>query len=87
MSVTYRARVSVPLPAARVAVAAVRPTSNLATRGVAGAVIGTAAGIALSVAAGGFVPDVGLGVLIAMGGLFGGFNGGLVGLLSCTDGR
>lgn len=87
MSATFRARVSVPLPAARVAAEATRPPSNFATPGVAGALTGTAAGVALGVGAAGFVPGVGLGVLIAMGVLFGGFNGGLVGLLSRMDGR
>jgi hypothetical protein len=92
MSVTYRYRVSVPLPASKTAVStgqatAIRPTSSLATSGMTGALAGTAGGVALGVGAAGFVPGIGLGVLIAMGMLFGAFNGGLFGFLTRLEGR
>jgi hypothetical protein len=92
MSVTYRYRVSVPLPAANIAISksqatAVRPAAALATSGMSGALAGTAGGVALGVGAAGIVPGIDLGVLIAMGVLFGAFNGGLFGLLTRLRGR
>jgi hypothetical protein len=87
MSVTSRYRVSVPLPAARSAFSAVRPRSVVASRGVTGALAGSAAGVAAGVGAAGFVPGVDLAVLIAIGVLFGSFNGGLVGLMSRLEGK
>jgi hypothetical protein len=55
--------------------------------GVTGAVLGTATGVVLGVGSAGLVPAVGAAVFIAMGVLFGAFNGGLIGLLSRLDGR
>ena len=52
-----------------------------------GALAGTATGVILGVGAAGLVPGVDFGVLVAMGVLFGGFNGGLIGLMSRLDGR
>jgi hypothetical protein len=86
MSVTYKYRVSVPLPAAR-ANAAVQPRSSVTVHGVTGAVAGTAAGVAVGAGASALVPGVDVGVLIAMGFLFGGFNGGLLGLMRHLNGR
>jgi hypothetical protein len=92
MSASYRYRVSVPLPARSTATStaraqAIRPTNSLATGGMKGALAGTAGGVALGVGAAGFIPGTGLGVLIAMGALFGAFNGGLFGLMTRQDGR
>jgi hypothetical protein len=91
MSITYRSRVSIPLPTANTAVStgqsiAARPT-GVALSGTTGALAGTAGGVALGVGAAGFVPGIDLGVLIAMGLLFGAFNGGLVGILARLEGR
>ena len=87
MSVSYKYRVSVPLPAARAAVAAVQPMSSVTVHGVTGALAGTAAGVALGAGASALVPGVDVGVQVAMGVLFGGFNGGLLGLLRLLNGR
>lgn len=83
MSITYRRRVSVALPAARGQ--ATRPANSVASSGMTGALAGTATGVVLGIGAAGLVPGVDFGVLIAMGVLFGGFNGGLVGLMSRLD--
>jgi hypothetical protein len=82
MGVTYRYRVSVPIPAAKGAVAVNRPAGGVATRGVTGAVAGAAAGIAVGLGAATLVSGVDVGVLAAMGVLFGGFSGGLLALMS-----
>jgi hypothetical protein len=92
MSATYRYRVSIALPTSGAAVShrepeAVRRTKSTALSGLTGALAGTAGGAALGAGAAGFVPGIGLGVLIAGGVLFGAFNGGLVGLLSPRAGR
>jgi hypothetical protein len=81
MSVSYRYSVSVPLPAARVAAASIESRSSVATHGVTGALAGSAAGVAVGVGAAALVPGVDVGVLAAMGVLFGGFNGTLLGLM------
>jgi hypothetical protein len=92
MGATYRYRVSIVLPSPRAAVSdgeptAVRPAKSASFSGLTGALAGTAGGAALGAGAAGFVPGIGLGVLIASGVLFGAFNGGLVGLLSRLEGR
>jgi hypothetical protein len=92
MGATYRYRVSIALPTSGAAVShreptAVRRATSTALSGVIGALAGTAGGAALGAGAAGFVPGVGLGVLIASGVLFGAFNGGLFGLLHRLEGR
>jgi hypothetical protein len=87
MSVNYRYRVSVPLPAARVAAATIQPGASIATHGVTGALAGTAVGVAVGVGAAALVPGVDVGVLAAMGVLFGGFNGTLFGLMRLHNGK
>lgn len=92
MGATYRYRVSIALPTSGAAVShrvptAVRREKSTALSGLTGALAGTAGGAALGARAAGFVPGIGLGVLIASGVLFGAFNGGLVGLLSRLEGR
>jgi hypothetical protein len=89
MSATYRYRVSIalPSPATPASEAALRPTRSAGVSGLKGALAGTAGGAALGVGAAGFVPGIGLGVLIASGVLFGAFNGGLFGLLSRLEGK
>jgi hypothetical protein len=92
MGATYRYRVSIALPTSGAAIShrepmAVRRVKSTAASGLTGALAGTAGGAALAAGAAGFVPGVGLGVLIASGVLFGAFNGGLVGLLSRLEGR
>jgi hypothetical protein len=82
MSVGYRYRVSVPLRASGASVSTARPGGSVAACGVTGALAGTAAGVAVGAGATAFVPGVDAGVLIAMGLLFGGFNGSLLGLMS-----
>jgi hypothetical protein len=81
MSVTYKHRVSVPLPAARAAVTTIRPRRGVATHGVTGGLAGAAAGVAVGAGAAALVPGVDIAVLAAMGVLFGGFNGALLGLM------
>lgn len=87
MSVNYRYRVSIPLPAARTASAVTQPANTVTTSGVTGALAGTAAGVGLGKGASTLVPGVDVGVLIAMGLLFGGFNGGRIGLMRRMSGR
>jgi len=87
MSVSYRYRVSVPLPAVKAAVPANKARSSVATHSFTGALAGSAAGVAVGLGAATLAPGVDLGVLAAMGVLFGGFNGGLVALMRRMDGK
>jgi hypothetical protein len=92
MGATYRYRVSIALPTSDSAVSrskrtAVRRAKSASFSGLTGALAGTAGGAALGAGAAGFVPGIGLGVLLASGVLFGAFNGGLFGLLSRLEGR
>src|SRR5258705_86130 len=58
MSVNYKYRVSVPLPAARPAFAPVQPRAGVAAHGLTGALAGTAAGVAVGAGASALVPGV-----------------------------
>ncbi|MEA2655099.1 MAG: hypothetical protein QOI23_464 [Chloroflexota bacterium] len=90
MSATYRYRVSIALPSPATAeseAAPLHPMRSVGVSGLKGALAGTAGGAALGAGAAGFVPGIGLGVLIASGVLFGAFNGGLFGLLSRLEGK
>ena len=87
MSVYYRYRVSVPLPAVNAAAPAIKARTSVATHGVTGALAGSAAGVAVGLGAVTLVPGVDVAVLAAMGAIFGGFNGGLVALMRRLDGK
>jgi hypothetical protein len=87
MSVSYRYRVSVPLPAVKAAAPANEARSSVATHSVTGALAGSAAGVAAGLGAATLVPGVDVGVLAAMGVLFGGFNGALFALLRRLEGK
>jgi hypothetical protein len=87
MSISYRYRVSVPLPAVNAAAPAIKARTSVATHGVTGALAGSAAGVAVGLGAVTLVPGIDGTVLAAMGALFGGFNGGLFGLIHRLDGK
>jgi hypothetical protein len=55
---------------------------RLTTQPVRGVVAGTAAGVAVAIGASTLVPGILLPVMIALGALFGAFNGGLLGLVT-----
>jgi hypothetical protein len=87
MSVSYRYRVSVPLPEVNAAAPAIKARTSVATHGVTGALAGSAAGVAVGLGAVTLVPGVDVGVLTAIGVLFGGFNGALFALLHRLEGK
>jgi hypothetical protein len=55
---------------------------GLASQPVRGVVAGTAAGVAVAIGASTLVPGILLPVMIALGAVFGAFNGGLLGLVT-----
>jgi hypothetical protein len=89
MSTTYREMAVAPprtaAPARRIK--SIAPRRGATVGGVTGGLLGGGAGVAVAVGSAALVPGVDVGVLLAMGMLFGGFNGGLVGLLSRLDGK
>ncbi|MDQ6722230.1 MAG: hypothetical protein M3003_15735 [Candidatus Dormibacteraeota bacterium] len=85
MSVIYR-RAAVRGAAPVVEVEAARP-AHPAVSGMKGAFAGAATGLAVAVGGSAVMPGVGLAVFVAMGVLFGAFNGGLLGVITHRDNR